>query len=247
MLLFQKAVRMIRIEYRETVTSTNDVAKERDEAGLLVLADVQTRGRGQRGNAWESEPGRNLTFSLIMRPEFLPAAEQFYVSEAASLAVADALETYDVPARIKWPNDIYIGDRKVCGILIEHDLLGDRLGKSVLGIGINIGQRVFLSDAPNPTSLALETGTDPDRMEVLGRFCEAFTDYYGRLEAGDVDFLDRCYRQRLYRGEGFYPYKDAGGRFLARIAEVRPTGELVLERQDGTRKAYLFKEVSFLL
>lgn len=160
----------------ESVDSTNNYAKA-NAASLpsptMVVAREQTAGRGQRGNSWESEPGANLTFSVFVRlPEF-PARRQFAVSEAVALAVADTLGVFGVQAKVKWPNDIYVGDRKICGILIEHALMGAELMHTVIGVGINVNQKRFLSPAPNPVSmrqlLGKETPVVAVREEVAAR------------------------------------------------------------------------------
>ena len=131
--------------------------------GTCVLADRQSAGRGQRGNTWESEPGKNLTFSVLLRPDGLHASQQFRISQAVSLAITDTLDGFlpeGIEAKVKWPNDIYVGNRKICGILIENTLCGAAIQHSIIGIGLNINQRDFLSDAPNPVSLYQLTRKD---------------------------------------------------------------------------------------
>ncbi len=124
----------------------------------LVAAHSQTAGRGQRGNSWESEPGRNICATLFHRPAGVPARVQFAVSEATALGVADMLAHYGIEARVKWPNDVYVGDRKICGILIENAVAGCDLLHCRIGIGLNVNQTVFRSDAPNPVSMAMLLG-----------------------------------------------------------------------------------------
>ncbi len=152
-------------------TSTNDLAREeRYGHGDVICAERQTAGRGQRGHTWTSAEGENLTFSLVLEPRFLPAGEQFLLSQAVALALTDTLGTCGIDTRIKWTNDIYAGDRKLVGILIEHSYTGPTLGRSVAGIGINVNQRVFDPALPNPVSMALAAGRTFDREEVLERF-----------------------------------------------------------------------------
>lgn len=237
---------MINVHYFEEVTSTNDVVRDFPE-WTLVMAGVQTKGRGQRGSSWEGEKGRNLTFSLLVEPGYLPVEKQFYISKVTALAVAEALGKSGVEAAVKWPNDIYAGDKKICGILIENDLMGNRMGKCVIGIGINVNQQVFLSDAPNPTSVWLETGVETDRMELLKAFCDSFINYYNVLSAGNYDRIDRDYWTRLYRKGRWFEYEDGKGRFTGKITGVFPSGELVILHEDGTEKKYLFKEVSYCI
>ena len=141
-------------------TSSEFTDPDRFRHGAVIATREQTAGRGQRGNSWEAEPGKNLTFSMLLRPRGLHAARQFELSMVVSLAIADAIDALlpqGVRTAVKWPNDIYIGMEKVCGILIENRLAGPFIEYSVAGIGININQRRFLSDAPNPTSAVVRT------------------------------------------------------------------------------------------
>ena len=172
--------RIIRLE--ET-TSTNNylrglVGKEPLPEGSIVVTEYQTAGRGQVGNTWESEPGKNLMFSIILYPDFLPANRQFLISQIAALSVKETLDAYVDGITVKWPNDIYWRDKKICGMLIENDLTGHSLYCSVIGIGININQREFLSDALNPVSLVQITGREYDREEILNSFLKRLYDRY---------------------------------------------------------------------
>ena len=146
-------------------------AKARLPEGSLVIADFQTAGKGQVGNSWESEAGKNLMFSILLYPDFLPANRQFLISQIASLSVKETLEKYTDSVTVKWPNDIYWKDRKICGMLIENDLSGQYLYCSVVGIGLNINQEIFRSDAPNPVSLTQITGKTYDREDVWSASC----------------------------------------------------------------------------
>lgn len=218
---------------------------------LMLTAREQTAGRGQRGNHWESEPGKNLTFSVFTRLEKFPARRQFAVSEAFALAIVRALERFGVKARVKWPNDIYVGDRKICGILIEHALMGSELMHTIAGAGINVNQREFLSDAPNPVSMSNILGCDTDLEELrltLAEFIEqafaAIVDEEGRQS------VHRQFLKRLWRFDGqLHPFRDtaSGERFQASIDDVDPDGPLILRLPDGIRRSYLFKQVEFLL
>ncbi len=155
----------MRIIHLEEVDSTNAyIMREAANlvAPLMVLAHTQTAGQGQRGNSWESEPGKNLTFSIFYRPTALPPMAQFSMSEAVALSVVDFLEAHGLEAKVKWPNDIYVGDSKICGILIRHSILGGVVSSSVIGVGIDVNQKVFLSDAPNPVSMWQLTGKEYD-------------------------------------------------------------------------------------
>lgn len=239
----------MRIIRTDEVSSTNDYIRQHDEHLTLCWAESQTKGRGQKGNSWESEKGQNLTFSFLLHPEQLPARRQFLLSKAVSLAVVEALRTTGTEARIKWPNDIYVGDRKICGILIEHDLSGNgMIRRSVVGIGINVNQEHFRSDAPNPTSLLLETGRRWDRETLLTAFIERFSDFYGDIcREPENRRIDESYLKLLYRKEEWHRYRDAEGTFEGRITGIGPEGELLIEKRNGRSGSYLFKEVSYLL
>lgn len=172
----------VTIDILEQTDSTNNRAAEsRYGAGDVVIAERQEAGRGQRGNSWSSTPGENLTFSVVLRPDFLPAERQFRISKAVALAVADTIAEAGLRPAIKWPNDIYIGDRKVTGILIENDLMGPYLSRSVIGIGLNVNQTRFDPALPNPTSLAAEAGHPFDRAEVFISFYRHLAERYRTL------------------------------------------------------------------
>ena len=166
------------IRLAETDSTNNylreQCAKDRLPEGSLVIADFQTAGKGQVGNSWESEAGKNLMFSILLYPDFLPANRQFLISQIASLSVKETLDEYTDSVTVKWPNDIYWKDRKICGMLIENDLSGHNLYCSIIGIGINLNQAVFRGDAPNPVSLFQIIGKEVDREEVLDRFLSVF-------------------------------------------------------------------------
>lgn len=238
-----------RMIHLEETTSTNTylrglVGKEPLPEGSAVVTNFQTAGRGQVGNTWESEGGKNLMFSIILYPDFLPANRQFLISQITALSVKETLDEYVGDVTVKWPNDIYWRDRKICGMLIENDLSGRELYCSVLGIGININQREFLSDAPNPVSLAQITGLEYDREEILNKFRKRLYERYVDLIREKEDDIRNDYRIALYRGSGFHPYRDADGLFEACINEIEPTGHLVLELHNGELRRYAFKEVS---
>ena len=148
----------------ESIRSTNTYLAQNAEGavhGTVVYADCQTAGRGQRGNSWESADFKNITMSMLLRPANVKPSCQFWLSEAVALAVVHTLDRYiDNGVSIKWPNDIYWNDRKICGILVEHSLSGGKIDHTIAGIGLNINQEKFLSDAPNPVSLRQIIGCD---------------------------------------------------------------------------------------
>lgn len=221
--------------------------------GTVFSAWAQTAGRGQRGNSWEAAPGANLTFSMLLRPRALHAREQFRLSMAVSVAIADRLRLL-IPSgsgsvAIKWPNDIYVDDRKICGILIENSLSGPFISWSVAGIGININQARFVSDAPNPVSLSLITATDYPLSPLLNCFATDILREVDAISDESAPALSARYARLLWRGEGFHPYLDVASstRFMARILSVDPDGILNLLDTDGCHRRYAFKEVSSIL
>ena len=174
----------------DTLGSSHDEAcKPQYVEGDIILAQRQTAGRGQRGHTWESREGENLTFSLVLEPLFLPPSEQFLISECVALGVCDALLHYGIEAQIKWTNDIYIGDRKLAGILIEHKLQGSALARTVAGIGLNVNQKAFSDDLPNPISMAQATGREFDREEVLQTVATSLMARYEQLREGGAKEL----------------------------------------------------------
>jgi BirA family biotin operon repressor/biotin-[acetyl-CoA-carboxylase] ligase len=208
----------------------------------VVVADYQTAGRGCGTNSWESERGKNLTFSMLIHPEGMLAKAQFRITEVVSVALCETLETYiNNKVEIKWPNDIYVGNRKLCGILIENRLQGSEIKDSIIGIGLNVNQRVFLSDAPNPVSLFQLTGQETDLDMLLNRFLAAFE----RVAVRPT--VSQDYRKRLYRKHIPALYEDRLGRFEATLTDVLPDGRLVLNDASGYAHTYAFKEVRFII
>ena len=187
------------IIWLERVDSTNDEARrhisEIDNLSV-VSALEQTKGRGQRGNRWSSQPGENLTFSLVVKDFRIKANEQSAISQATALSLVDLLSRHEIKARIKWPNDIYAGDEKICGILIENSLKGSEIDWSIIGIGLNVNQTAFPEDLPNPTSMKLCTGnSNPyNTREILEEFMGIFTGYYREYINGN-GALDRLEEQ----------------------------------------------------
>lgn len=215
--------------------------------GSVVWAEFQTAGRGQIGNSWESAEGENLTFSVVLYPTFLLVNRQFLISQITALSVKQTLDRYVDDITVKWPNDIYWRDRKICGMLIENDLAGQFIYSSILGIGININQKEFKSNAPNPVSLYQIIGKRTDREKFLQEFLERlYANYLLLLQEKEV-LIQEAYRQSLYRREGFYLYEDANGRFEAAIEEIEPSGYLHLRLRDNTIRRYEFKEVRFVM
>ena len=162
--------------------------------------------------------------------------------------MTDLFGGYGIDARIKWTNDIYAGDRKLVGILIEHNLTGDRLSRTIVGIGVNVNQTRFDPSLPNPSSMRLETGCEYDRQEVLHRLGDCLAARYEQLEKGDREALQADYRRRMYRLGERHRYRYPDGRTVEAVLRgVRPSGELLVELPDGRTEGYLFREIEFVI
>lgn len=228
--------------YLRTLCSEKDI-----EEGLVVHAGFQTAGRGQTGNHWESDRDSNLTFSLLLRPLHIGPNRFFRLSQIVSLGIVKALSRHTEGICIKWPNDIYWKEKKITGILIENDFCGSRIVASIIGIGININQTVFRSQAPNPVSLAQITGKQYDRDKLLRQICGDILALYLEDKKSPLTRLAEEYKKHLFRKEGFHPYQAGGKTFMAAIEDVTETGHLILKTKEGVSRAFAFKEVSFLL
>lgn len=235
-----------------TCQSTNDEAaallqqNPHTPEGTCLITDTQTAGRGQRGNTWEAASGQNLTFSLILKPVFVTATAQFQLNVAITLAIAELLgnvyATNDV--RIKWPNDIYVKEQKICGILIENILQGAQIGQSIIGIGLNINQINF--NNPKATSLALLKGKTTPLPEVFGYLCKLIEKYYLQLRAGNYNTLKAKYLQQLYRRGDLANFADAAGQaFEGEIIGINETGQLAVQT-NNTLRYFSFKEIVYL-
>ncbi|MDE7420423.1 MAG: biotin--[acetyl-CoA-carboxylase] ligase [Muribaculaceae bacterium] len=236
----------------EKVDSTNAYIMrnvEELESPVMVVAHTQTAGQGQRGNSWEAEPGNNLTFSIFYRPYQLPPMAQFSMSETVALAVVDFLGVHGIEAKVKWPNDIYVGDKKICGILIRHSIMGGYVSYSVIGVGIDVNQTVFLSDAPNPVSMKQITGETYALSQLENEIAHIMGDRLKLiLTEEDRRELHKEFMGKLWRGDGkLYPFTDtaSGETFKARIEGIAMHGPMSLRLEDGSARVYAFKEVAF--
>lgn len=244
------------LEFIDQVESTNTYLMQQVASGRTlpqlhtVICREQTAGRGMRGNTWTSRPGDSLTFSFLLRSDLLQGKEQFAVSELAAWAVLRTFAAYmneeqRTQLRVKWPNDIFYGDRKLAGILIEHSLTGSRVDYSVVGIGMNINDESFPPELPIAISLRMITGRALMPIEVLIRLHSELNALLPDFLLGRYQEVHRQYMKYLYRREGFHPFTDIHGQFRAQIKDVTPEGRLVLQREDSWERAYAFKEVRF--
>lgn len=237
----------------KAIGSTNQYAldilsKSNPSEGTVIVTHDQYAGRGQAGKHWESEPMKNLTCSLILYPTFLQARQQFLLNQAISLGVLKTIQ-YFIPKKctIKWPNDLYVEDRKITGILIQNALKGATIQSSVIGIGLNVNQQIFKSDAPNPTSIFLETNKEFTLSSVIQQLCEHIEQQYLLLKAGRIDLLQQQYQQQLYRLHEVHPYKKADGTLCQGIIQgVTDIGLLRLKTERG-EEHFALKEIGYVI
>jgi BirA family biotin operon repressor/biotin-[acetyl-CoA-carboxylase] ligase len=211
--------------------------------GTLVITDHQTAGRGQRNNVWMAEPGKNLTFSVVLQPLFLAPASQFRLSQAVALAIKDALAGLtQKPLAIKWPNDILLNGKKLGGILIENQLAGTRWERSIIGIGLNVNQTLF--DLPHATSLALQEGVPFGLDEVLDRLCQSLEVRYLQLKRGALEAVQQDYLNALFGWGQSLRFESMHGSFEGTIAGVEDNGRLLVKTGEEM-KAFDLKEIRY--
>ena len=249
--------------YIKQTYSTSTLLREQYSDALphfyTIRTDYQTAGRGQAGNSWESEAGKNLLFSTLLRYEGIHAAQQWRLSMLVAVALWDTLANY-LPKEclaIKWPNDIYFGDKKLVGILIENNLSGQYVGYSIVGIGVNVNQTKWLSNAPNPISMKEITGEEYDVEALMNEWISSMKSW----ELRSTEEIKLAYMQHLYRRDGWHEYverevsltptaiaqKGIKESFLAEVVNVTEQGELVLRLQNKEEKIYHFKQIRFVL
>lgn len=238
------------IKYLQEADSTNDylkrlMLKNKPEEGTVILAEYQKKGKGRGQNRWYSAKGQNLTFSLLIHPE-IEAARFFYITELVSLAIIDFLYSFGIEASIKWPNDIYVGNRKVAGILIENTISGTQIANCIVGIGININEIDFPADLPNPTSMRILKRKSFKKNALLEEFLGNIGMRYDQLISGDLESMHDEYNRKLYKRDATIQCRDSNGLFNARIKEIKPSGELILMKEDNSEEGYLFGEVEMV-
>lgn len=246
------------IIWLQNIDSTNNEAKRHisELDNLSVVAALsQSDGRGQRGNSWQSEPERNLLFSVVLRLQ-VQAYDQFVISQMASLAVVDLLGEHDIEAKIKWPNDIYVGDKKICGILIENAVSGKWISHSIVGIGLNVNQRNFDVSIPNPTSMTL---SDPDKSEdfnlhdLLDEYMNILSGYIDRFchITGGYNRLNQLYLAQLWRRDEESEFIDnttvPATKFTGTIRGISDIGHLLIKTKEGELKEFAFKDISYII
>jgi BirA family transcriptional regulator, biotin operon repressor / biotin---[acetyl-CoA-carboxylase] ligase len=236
----------------DRVESTNNyatahLAKDRWLEGTVVIASEQTHGRGQINNRWESEPGKNILMSIFLQPSFLPVSRQFIISKVIALSIAVILDEFIDDVSIKWPNDVYVGDRKIAGILIENAIMGNTLAHSVAGIGLNVNQLTFSHLLPNPVSLIQVTKQVCQLNDLILSILNSIDGYYGMLRSGNFAEIDSAYEKKMYRRGSQAAYSDSKGKFTAILLGVHTDGRLMLKTDEGETRLYHFKEVEFVI
>ena len=243
-----------KIIHLDSIHSTNSYAlklieAERCEEGLIVVSDEQTSGKGHAENSWESEKGKNLTFSLVLRPLFIEPSKQFLITQIVSVAIFKFLQKR-LPAKmvkIKWPNDIYVENKKIAGILIQNTIRGNNLDYSIIGVGLNVNQEVLYSDAPNPVSLSYYTGVKHNSTELLDElFIEIAAVYTNSASTVFVDLLNESYVKNLYRFNKFSDCKSEEKEFKGKITGIGEYGKLQIEDISGKKHEFDFKEIEFV-
>jgi BirA family biotin operon repressor/biotin-[acetyl-CoA-carboxylase] ligase len=227
--------------------TVNILKRENLPEGTIVYTNYQSAGRGQTGHSWESEDSKNLLISILLFPAILNPADQFYISMTISLGICDFLLRFIPDCSIKWPNDIYVNNDKIAGILLESSITGNQIEYTVAGIGININQEKFSGALPNPVSLRLLSRHCYDLKSCLDKLGTDLDKRYKQLIAGQLAQIRDEYVSKLYRLNKWFKFKDVNGTYTGRILAITEYGRLQIERQKGRLSEYSFKEVEFIL
>lgn len=222
------------------------VAKSKPSEGTVISTYNQWGGRGQIGSKWLSEPHKNIAFSAILHPSFLPIQQQFLLNQAVSLAVTDLVQQYsNGKLEVKWPNDIYLNGKKLVGILIQGTIAGTKFQSAIVGIGINVNQSEFPPELPNPTSLRLEENKEFDLEKLVAGLCQSLERRYLQLRQQKWKQIQGTYLEMLYQREAWHTYSYPDGTaFQGKITGVSPIGKLIMETEQGV-KTFAMKEVHF--
>jgi len=243
------------IIHLETIGSTNKFALDFVETspiknGLVIWADEQTDGRGYGENRWESEAGKNLTFTLVIKPLYIPPASQFIITQMVSVSLQNTIENITArnDIRIKWPNDLYAGNKKLAGMLIQNVIKGNEIDVSAIGIGLNVNQETFSPGLPNPVSIYQLTKKIFDREKLLNDFLQSFQNEYEK--SGSPLFQEtvtKSYFQKMYLFNVWATYQAGNEVFQGKILGVGSFGQLVLKLENGEERQFGFKEVELII
>jgi len=241
-----------KVIFKDSLESTNDYASgllklEKQPEGTVVHTNYQTAGRGQQGNSWESEPGKNLLLSIILYPGRIKPEDQFIISMAFSLGVLDFVKNFTKGCSIKWPNDILAGDAKIAGLLIENSILNDRIIHTIAGIGLNMNQMEFNRYSPPAASLKSITGKDYDLKESVKQLLVRLDRRYKQLLSGKSPKMKNEYISSMYGFMSWRSFRTGSGRILSgRIIGISQSGQLMVEAENSTIANFNFKEIEFM-
>lgn len=239
----------------ESIPSTNQylfnlISEKEMSEGLVINTDNQTAGKGMGKNIWESEDGKNLSFSLLLKPDFLKPEKQFVITQIISLAILNVCQRNlnSEMVCIKWPNDIYVADKKIAGVLVQNIIKANSISDSVIGIGLNVNQEKFISDAPNPVSMIQLAGVNFSRKKLLNELLDEIEQNYSRLRVyPHTAWLNSKYVENLYKINQSYYFIDKNGRFKGEIIGIDNYGQLKIKKSNGEILIYAYKEVEFEL
>lgn len=239
----------------ESIPSTNQylfnlISEKEMSEGLVINTDNQTAGQGMGKNLWESEKGKNLSFSLLLKPDFLKPEKQFVITQIVSLAILNVCRRNldSEMVHIKWPNDIYVADKKIAGVLVQNIIKASSISDSVVGIGLNVNQEKFISDAPNPVSMIQLAGVTFSREKLLTELLEEIEQNYSRIRVyPQTSWINSKYVENLYRINQSFYFTDKNGRFKGEIIGIDNYGQLKIKKADGDVLLYAYKEVEFEL
>jgi len=221
--------------------------------GTIILTDKQTNGRGQRGNTWHSEPGANLICSLIVYPKFLSVTDHFLLSKITALSIQKTIQFFIIESnqlvKIKWPNDILVNNKKICGILIENTIQKNKLKNSVIGFGLNVNQIDFPEYLTNTTSMAKIASTTFDKELILEKFCVYFESFYTKLLNSKISLINESYLENLFGYNQIISIKEVSSNeiLIGKIKKIKNDGELIFLTKDNFERKYLFKEIEFII
>ncbi len=239
------------VQYFESLPSTNlqavrDIQEGTAHNGKVIWTGDQTQGKGNGTNQWESEKAKNLTFSLLVEPHFLKPAEQFVITQLISIALYKTLSHILSSEKlfIKWPNDVYYDKKKIAGVLIQNYVKGQEINFAVIGVGLNVNQKIFLSDAPNPASIIHFAGKEMDIRPLLDEILKNFGSFYDALDNPEKRVeLHEKYLEHLYLRNKWANFTDESGTFSGKITGINDYGQLHIEDKEGNHRTYGFKEI----
>jgi len=241
-------------QFYDVVDSTNDTAKELIRCnpninGTVIQANHQLKGRGRQNHIWESNPRENLLFSIIITPTAIHPSRQFVINELVSVTLRDFLQTHipNATVKIKWPNDIYVANKKIAGILIEHSITRSSISYSIIGIGVNINQIDFHPSLPSPTSLKNETGQHHDIKKLCTDYSRNFLTAFKSFTPEQEPSLTKTYTQHLFRLHEKHLYLIDSQQTKATITGIDACGCLLMEMENGTTRAFELNEVGYVL